>query len=56
MNIPSNKKAEKPAKGMASTQKIPGDVLLKNWNDFIDGKSGDKIQVLYLGYNKLPDR
>ena len=24
--------------------KIKGDVLLENWNDFIDGKSGDKFR------------
>lgn len=54
--LPMNILAELPELQMlnvACNQKIPGDVLLKNWNDFIDGKSGDKIQVLYLGYNKL---
>lgn len=54
--LPMNILAELPELQMlnvACNQKIPGDVLLENWNDFIDGKSGDKIQVLYLGYNKL---
>lgn len=52
--LPMNILAELPELQMlnvACNQKIPGDVLLENWNDFIDGKSGDKIQVLYLGYN-----
>ena len=55
--LPMNILAELPELQMlnvACNQKIPGDVLLENWNDFIDGKSGDKIQVLYLGYNKNP--
>ena len=48
--LPMNILAELPELQMlnvACNQKIPGDVLLENWNDFIDGKSGDKIQVLY---------
>ncbi len=58
--LPMNILAELPELQMlnvACNQKIPGDVLLENWNDFIDGKSGDKkIQVLYLGYNKHDSR
>ena len=37
----------------ACNKNISGDKLLENWNDFINGKSGEKIQVLYLGYNNL---
>ena len=38
---------------VASNKGIPGDTLKANWEAFIDGKSGDKLQVLYLGYNNL---
>ena len=38
---------------VACNQNITGEKLLKNWEEFIEGKSGEKIQVLYLGYNKL---
>ena len=40
---------------VACNQKIKGDVLLDNWKKFIEGKSGKKIQVLYLGYNNLEE-
>ena len=56
--LPMNILAELPELQMlniACNQKIEGDELLKNWNDFIDGKSGEKIQVLYMGYNKLKE-
>ncbi len=38
---------------VASNKGIPGDTLKANWEAFIDGNSGDKLQVLYLGYNNL---
>lgn len=40
---------------VACNTNIPGPTLLQNWEDFIDGKSGEKIQVLYLGYNNLEE-
>ena len=56
--LPMNMLAELPELQMlniACNQNITGDKLLENWNDFIDGKSGEKIQVLYMGYNKLTE-
>lgn len=38
---------------VSCNKNIPGDTLLKNWEDLIYGSSGDKIQVLYLGHNNL---
>ena len=57
-SLPMNMLTELPELQMlnvACNQSIEGDNLLENWNNFIDGKSGEKIQVLYLGYNKLTE-
>ena len=40
---------------VASNKGISGDTLKANWEAFIDGNSGDKLQVLYLGYNNLEE-
>lgn len=40
---------------VACNKSIDGQTLLKNWEDFIDGKSGDKLQLLYIGYNNLTE-
>ena len=32
---------------------IPGEQLKSDWEAFIDGESGDEIQILYLSYNNL---
>ena len=34
---------------------ISGEQLLADWVALIDGKSGDKVQILYLGYNNLTE-
>lgn len=34
---------------------IPGDQLKADWEKFIEGESGDKIQILYMGYNNLEE-
>ena len=34
---------------------ISGDVLRQNWIDIINGNSGDKIQILYMGFNNLEE-
>ena len=50
-SLPMNMLFELPELQMlnvACNQKIKGDVLLDNWKKFIEGKSGKKIQVLYL--------
>ena len=57
-SLPMNMLFELPELQMlnvACNQKIKGDVLLDNWKKFIEGKSGKKIQVLYLGYNNLEE-
>ena len=57
-SLPMNMLFELPELQMlnvACNQKIKGDVLLDNWKMFIEGKSGKKIQVLYLGYNNLEE-
>ena len=40
---------------VASNKGIPGDTLKANWEAFIDGNSGKRLQVLYLGYNNLEE-
>lgn len=55
-SLPMNMLTELPELQMlnvACNQNITGEKLLENWEEFIEGKSGEKIQVLYLGYNKL---
>ena len=32
---------------------ISGEQLKEDWEEFIDGESGDEIQILYLSYNNL---
>ena len=57
-SLPMNMLFELPELQMlnvACNQKIKGDVLLDNWKKFIEGKSGKKIQALYLGYNNLEE-
>ena len=34
---------------------IEADSLRNNWIDIIDGNSGDRLQMLYMGYNKLEE-
>lgn len=54
--LPMNMLSELPELQMlniACNANITGDQLLADWNAFIDGKSGEKIQVLYIGYNNL---
>ena len=38
---------------LAMNQNITGEQLKADWERIIDGESGDKIQILYLGYNNL---
>lgn len=40
---------------IACNKGISGEQLKKDWESIIDGKSGDKIQVLYMGYNNLEE-
>lgn len=40
---------------VACNKSIDGQTLLRNWEEFIDGKSGDKLQLLYIGYNNLTE-
>ena len=34
---------------------ISGEQLKADWEALIDGKSGDKVQILYIGYNNLEE-
>lgn len=38
---------------IACMKGISGDKLRENWIEFINGKSGSKIQGIYMGYNNL---
>jgi Leucine-rich repeat (LRR) protein len=40
---------------IASNRGISGIQLKKDWEAFIDGLSGPKIQVIYMGYNNLEE-
>ena len=40
---------------VASNKGITGEQLKKDWETFINGKSGDRLQVLYLGFNNLEE-
>lgn len=40
---------------IASNRGISGAQLKKDWEEFIDGLSGPKIQVIYMGYNNLEE-
>ena len=38
---------------VAANRGISGETLLENWKTFINGKSGGKLQILYLTFNRL---
>lgn len=40
---------------VASNKGITGEQLKKDWETFINGNSGDRLQVLYLGFNNLEE-
>ena len=40
---------------IACMKGIPGETLLQNWKDLINGKCGEKIQGMYMGYNNLKE-
>ena len=40
---------------VASNKGITGKQLKKDWETFINGNSGDRLQVLYLGFNNLEE-
>ena len=40
---------------VSSCKGISGDQLKKDWITFINGKSGKKIQVIYMGFNNLKE-
>ena len=40
---------------VASNKGISGEQLKADWEVFIDGNSGDKLQVFYLGFNNLEE-
>ena len=40
---------------IACNKTITGEQLKKDWEDFIDGASGSKIQMIYMGYNNLKE-
>ena len=40
---------------VASNKGISGDQLKADWETFINGKSGNRLQVLYLGFNNLEE-
>ena len=40
---------------VSSCKGISGDQLKKDWITFIEGKSGKKIQVIYMGFNNLKE-
>lgn len=40
---------------IASNKGISGEQLKEDWETFIDGLSGPKLQVLYMGYNNLEE-
>ena len=40
---------------VASNKGITGEQLKKDWETFINGNSGDRLQVLYLGFNNLKE-
>lgn len=46
---------ELQALNIASNKGISAEQLRSDWESFIDGKSGAKIQLLYMGYNNLKE-
>ena len=57
-SLPMNMLAALPELQMlnvACNKSIDGQTLLKNWEELIEGKSGDKLQLLYIGYNNLTE-
>ncbi len=40
---------------IACSKGVSGEQLKADWETFINGKSGEKIQVIYMGYNNLKE-
>ena len=40
---------------VSASKGISGEQLKADWETFINGKSGEKIQVIYMGYNNLEE-